>query len=259
MEREKAYEIAQRCARLLKDNFNLNNIYIFGSVTGDGIWHERSDIDIAVEGLPSRDYMRALNALYDLLPNDLKLDLITLEDMPAELKARIRGMEPTGGGMMPIGSTDRLKGQIELELNNLQKIARGLDEFLTQVSKRQPTEIELSGVGGYLQNFYTGVERIFERIAVTLDGGFPAGENWHTFLLQQMEIEYPGKRSAVINHELALQLLDYLRFRHLYRHTYGYELLWEKCRPLTESVSNTLKMLREQLICFLKGLQEYEP
>jgi hypothetical protein len=100
-----------------------------------------------------------------------------------------------------------------------------------------------------------GVERIFERIAVTLDGGLPKGENWHTLLLQQMEIEYSGTRPAVINHSLALRLLDYLRFRHLFRHTYGYELLWEKCRPLAESVSDTLETLQEQLSQFFAFLQ----
>jgi hypothetical protein len=101
-----------------------------------------------------------------------------------------------------------------------------------------------------------GVERIFERITVTLDDGLPAGESWQTLLLQQMEIEYPGTRPAVINHSLALRLLDYLRFRHLFRHTYGYELLWQKCRPLAESVSETLEMFQKQLSRFFALLQE---
>ena len=157
---------------------------------------------------------------------------------------------------MPIKPIERLKEQIKLELGNLSRVTQELDDFLKQLSDRQPGTIEVSGVGGHLHNFYMGVERIFERIAVTLDGGLPTGESWHTLLLQQMEIEYPETRPSVIDHSLALRLLDYLRFRHLYRNTYGYELLWEKCRPLAEGVSSTLAMFQEQLSQFLDRLQE---
>lgn len=260
MERSQAYIIAQKCAQLLKEQFRADNAYIFGSVVGDGIWHEQSDIDIAVEGLPSVEYIRALNALHDLLPYGLKLDLVSFEDMPAGLKACIKksvyldDLESNEEERNFVEPIDRLKGHIRLELASLERIARELDEFLVYTSQRQPTGIELSGVGGHLQSFYTGVERIFERIAVTLDGGLPTGDNWHILLLRQMEIEYQGKRSAVINHSLALRLLDYLRFRHLFRHTYGYELLWEKCRPLAEGTSGTLKMLQEQLSCALDAV-----
>ena len=275
LERTQAYIIAQKCAQLLKERFKVDNVYLFGSVTGDSIWHERSDIDIAVEGLTPADYMRALNAVYELLPDGLELDLVSLEDVPAELKERIRNADlmsnsqnkggqiptyqgetkPDGDVKMSIEPIDRLKEQIQLELGNLKRVTQELNDFLQQVGERQPSAIELSGVGGHLHSFYMGVERIFERIAVTLDGGLPAGESWHTLLLQQMEIEYPGTRPVVINHSLALCLLDYLRFRHLFRHTYGYELLWEKCRPLAESVSDTLEMLQEQLSRFFAPLQ----
>jgi len=54
LERSKAYIIAQKCVQLLKERFNADKVYLFGSVTGDGIWHDRSDIDIAVEGYELR-------------------------------------------------------------------------------------------------------------------------------------------------------------------------------------------------------------
>ena len=37
----------------------------------------------------------------------------------------------------------------------------------------------LDGVALNLHGFYGGLERVFERIAVTVDGAKPAGENWH--------------------------------------------------------------------------------
>jgi predicted nucleotidyltransferase len=71
---------------LLKERFKVDNVYLFGSVTGDSIWHERSDLDIAVEGLKPIDYMRALNAVYELLPDGLELDLVSLEEHERSLE-----------------------------------------------------------------------------------------------------------------------------------------------------------------------------
>ena len=252
MKRSRAHIIAQKCAQLLKERFNVDKVYLFGSVTGDGIWHGRSDIDIAVEGLPNADYWRALNSVYELLPDGLDLDLVSLEDLPAEFKTRIRSAENAeyGGDVeMP------LENQIKLELDNLERITQEMEDFLEQLSGREPNVIELSGVGGHLHSFYMGIERIFERIAVTLNGGIPAGESWHTLLLREMESEISDVRPALINHELALRLLEYLRFRHLFRHTYGYELQWKKCRPLAEDVSDTLTIFKEQISRFFEKLR----
>lgn len=258
MERSEAYIIAKKCTRLLKDRFCVENVYLFGSVTGDGIWHNRSDIDIAVEGLPDTDYWRALNAVYELHPGGLDLDLVSLEELPVDFKARIRNAESVkcdGDDEMPIELIGRLENQIKFEFDNLERITQELDNFLDELSERLPNTIELSGIGGHLHSFYMGIEKIFERIAVTLNGGLPAGESWHTLLLREMEGEIPNVRPAVIDHELALRLLEYLRFRHLFRHTYGYELRWEKCRPLAEDASKTLVIIKEQISQFLRKVE----
>ena len=259
LERLEAYNIAKECAQLLKNRFNVDKVYLFGSVTGDGIWHDRSDIDIAVEGLPDANYWQALNAVYELLPGGLELDLLSLEELPAEFKARILSAEDVevGGDVeMPMELIDRLKNQVKLEFDNLERITQELDSFLEQLSEREPNAIELSGIGGHLHSFYMGIERIFERVAVSLNGGLPAGEDWHTLLLREMESEIPDVRPALIDHELALQLLEYLRFRYLFRHTYGYELRWEKCRPLAENVSDILTIFKEQISRFFENLRE---
>ncbi|HIE28381.1 TPA: nucleotidyltransferase domain-containing protein [Candidatus Poribacteria bacterium] len=114
-----ALVIASKCARVLKERFSVRKVYLFGSVTGESPWHDRSDLDIAVE-------------------------------------------------------------------------------------------------------------------------------NWHQLLLQQME-EKKDVRPAVIDRALSLRLLDYLKFRHRFRHTYGDELLWEKLRPLAEGVFETFEQLQAQL------------
>lgn len=256
MQREEAYKIAQQCAQFLKERFNVDNVYIFGSVVGDGVWHKRSDIDIAVEGLPNKDYMQALFDVYDLLPSGLDLDLITLEKASFRLKERVKTINNQNGNIkMPESNIDRLKWQIESEFENLDKIINKIDEFLKYISEPIPEEMILRSIGSCVQDFYNGVEKIFERIAVTLDGDTPDGESWHTLLLEQMETETLN-RPAAISHELLLKLLDYLKFRHLFRHIYGEDLNWEKLCKLAIGVSDTLMAFKEQINFFLKQIQE---
>ncbi len=78
------------CALTLKEKYRVTQVILFGSLTGDKPIHERSDIDLAVEGLPSKDYFHALTTLYEIAPSDVNIDLITLEDAPDTLYQRIK-------------------------------------------------------------------------------------------------------------------------------------------------------------------------
>lgn len=239
-----ALAIAEECAYVLKERFGVQKVYLFGSVTGESPWHDRSDLDIAVEGLTPRNYLKALSTLDELLPLGLEIDLITMEDAPPKLMANILGEKK-----MPENSIEAMKQRIANELQSLENVVRGLQTFLSTASS-EPSEIEIRGVASYLHDFYSGIERIFERIAVTLDGGLPAGEHWHQLLLQQMEEKQKDMRPAVIDRMLSMRLLDYLKFRHRFRHTYGDEFLWEKLRLLAEGAFETFEQLRAQLDYF---------
>ncbi|MCI0530265.1 MAG: nucleotidyltransferase domain-containing protein [Nitrospira sp.] len=247
---QQAREAAEACIRVLKEQFGAREVYVFGSLAGQSPWHSRSDIDLAVEGLPPKEYMRALSTLWELLPEGLELDLITLEDAPPELVARIKGEVK-----MPEDPKEALKQDMVDELINLGRL---VDEakLLLQRVPQEPTFIEIRAAGSVVHDFYNGVERIFERIAVRLGPGLPAGENWHTLLLQSMGSGIEGIRAAVIDQPLALRLLDYLRFRHRFRHTYGYELQWDRLRSLVEGLEETLTRLRQQIDRFIKTLEQ---
>ncbi len=82
-------DIARRCAAILRDEFSIEAIFLTGSLALALPINERTDIDIAVRGLPARLYFHALNALYAVLPHDVELDLITLESATPEMAAFI--------------------------------------------------------------------------------------------------------------------------------------------------------------------------
>jgi hypothetical protein len=57
-------------------------------------------------------------------------------------------------------------------------------------------------------------------------------------------------RPAVLNHQLARRLDEYLRFRHLFRNIYGFDLEWERCRELLDDLAVTFELLSQQLAAF---------
>jgi len=239
--RTEALAIAEECAHVLKARFGVRKVYLFGSVTGEGPWHDRSDLDIAVEGLAPQDYFRALVALSKVAPPELEIDLFTLESTLPEVVAKIRGEKK-----MPANPIEAMKERIANELNSLERVVNQMQQLLEQIPDA-PTFVELRATGSILHDFYSGIERIFERIAVTLDGGLPTGDRWHQLLLQQMTEERKGVRPAVIDDALYQRVEEYLKFRHRFRHTYSDELEWNKLRPLAEGIPETFTQLREQL------------
>ena len=151
---------------------------------------------------------------------------------------------------MPDDPREALAQQIREELENIELLAQRAEAWL-QGRREEPAPLEIMGAGKIVHDFYTGAERIFERIAVQVDDYLPAGLHSHPHLLRQMERPWGEKRPALLDHGLALRLHRYTRFRHLFRHTYGYELVLEELRPLAEGLPAVLADLNARLQPFL--------
>jgi hypothetical protein len=141
----------------------------------------------------------------------------------------------------------RLGAAIQYELTRLAGIQSEAEQALGDFAERVPPLRELRGIGDILHDFYTGAERIFEKIAPELNGGLPAGPMWHRELLNNMALELPGIRPAVIQQTTARKLEEFLRFRHLFRNLYGFELEWSKLKLLLQQLPTTMAALRGDL------------
>ncbi|MGB9777646.1 MAG: nucleotidyltransferase family protein [Anaerolineae bacterium] len=243
--REEALRAAEACATLLRERFGARRVVLFGSLAGDLPEHDFSDIDLAVEGLPPEDFFRAYSACWNLMPPGLMLDLVPLESASPELRARILGEVP-----MPDKPMEALKSLIEDELTALERVVQRMEELLTRHAQETPTWVELYAIAGMLHEFYNGVERIFERLVLGLGEEVPRGASWHPDLLAQVAEPQEGRRPAVVDAALRSRLEEYLRFRHFFRHAYGYTLEWDQLRWLAESLGETFGWLREQIRAF---------
>lgn len=85
---QRAKEQAEAMAIALSHRFPGVRVWLFGSLLHAERFDERSDIDLACEGLPAPAYLEACNMLEGI--GEIPFDLVRVETCPDELAARIR-------------------------------------------------------------------------------------------------------------------------------------------------------------------------
>lgn len=149
----------------------------------------------------------------------------------------------------------QLIADLKADLEDLDLVVNEAAACLSEFSSREPSKLEVRGAGDIVHDFYNAAERFFERVAVELNGGLPAGPDSHTQLLRRMSREVDGVRPAVIDDWLREVLHEYLRFRHLFRHGYGFMLDWAKISPLLEQMQEIAPQMRRQFDAVTSTLQ----
>jgi len=150
-----------------------------------------------------------------------------------------------------------LRAELGRELDKVRRLADEAREWQSRLAD-WPEAVRTRTAGGILHDFYSGIERIFSHIATRVDEDLPGGPDWHVQLLQRMATSVDAVRPALLDEETTRQLDRYLRFRHLFRHSYGFDLEWERCRELLEDVPATYQRLAERLAMFDEFLQTLE-
>jgi len=145
-----------------------------------------------------------------------------------------------------------LAAEIKNELTKLEELAGKLS---SQKGRTRDEEIAESAALR-LHNFYTGCERIFKLIAVEINGGVPQELEWHKRLLNQVAIEIDGLRPAVITPETKGELEKLLRFRHLVRNIYGFELEESRIEELVVLAVNLFPSFKKEVEAFTKFLAQ---
>ena len=145
----------------------------------------------------------------------------------------------------------RLAAEVESELASLSALGEELAD-----APQQDDIYSLRARGSILHDFYNGVERVFLRIARELNGGVPRGDQWHRDLVDDMTLDIPEVRPAVIDRGLAQALGEYLRFRHVFRNVYGGVLEAERMSSLEKRLPETLAAFRDRVEAFVAWMLE---
>jgi hypothetical protein len=144
--------------------------------------------------------------------------------------------------------------RIAVEFALLDRLLDDHAELVTQVAGRAPQAWERSALAALLHAYYNGVENAFKILAAKR-AGVPSSADWHAALLASMTAA-SGLLPAVIDSDLGTALDEYMRFRHFFRHSYVFDLDWEKMRPLIEALAPVDARFREQVRAYLASVPE---
>lgn len=83
---------------------------------------------------------------------------------------------------------------------------------------------QCAGVAYALHNLYSALENSFDQISRSFENHVVDREQWHRELMLKMFLEIPGVRPAVLPLEVRPLLNELRSFRHVFRHSYDFEL-----------------------------------
>lgn len=150
-----------------------------------------------------------------------------------------------------------LARRIQLELEELERTQAVIQKHW-QTARRTATDQDayLNSVALNLHSWYSGLERIFELIALEIDGGTVGGEAWHAGLLRQMALDVPDVRPAVLGANTSAGLDEYRKFRHRIRNIYATNLDPDRMAFLVTGLSTLWPQVRAESAAFAEFLAD---
>ena len=143
-----------------------------------------------------------------------------------------------------------VKLKIAFEISQIDELIEKSSVLLQKCILQEPDFIELNASGAILHSYYNGLENIFLLIRKNIDKTVLSSERWHSELLKSMFAATEARR-PLFEKKLYDQLVDYMGFRHFFRHAYGYHLRWDLIKPLFMNIEEnwyTVKTNIETLI-----------
>ncbi len=109
--------------------------------------------------------------------------------------------------------------------------------------------------GFLMHNLYSALEELMEEVAKTFENTVEDIAKYHRELLKRMLINVYRIRPALWSEE-TFKLLDEMRgFRHIFRHSYGYDLDKEKVTILRNKILSNWNKVEEDLERFQNFLK----
>jgi hypothetical protein len=146
--------------------------------------------------------------------------------------------------------------RIHDELAMIARLVERIEAILASAHQSTNSNFYVDAIALNLHDFYTAIERIFRQIAGHLDQTEPKGANWHCDLLRQMTLEVPEVRPAAITKETYRLLDEYLRFRHVVRNAYTFELNAQRVLELARTARDCFERVNHDLLRFAQLLTD---
>lgn len=144
---------------------------------------------------------------------------------------------------------NKFNERLNMALSDLEKHCSKFPLLQSYVQNKEPDEIILSAIGSHLHSYYNGIEKIFEIINKETDNFSFNSDRSHSELLLVMAMK-TDKRNAVISEQSKNELSDYMKFRHFFRHSYSYDIDWNKVKPLLNQIQTNWQRVHKEIDTF---------
>lgn len=143
-----------------------------------------------------------------------------------------------------------LAAVIERDLEAIERLGQALIQLPDEAGYER-----CAGVAYALHNLYCALENSFEQISRTFENHVVDREQWHRELLLKMFLAIPTVRPAVLPDQLRSLLNELRSFRHLFRHSYDFQLDPVRLNTLTRSWDASRPAVVAALRAFVDWLQ----
>ena len=147
-----------------------------------------------------------------------------------------------------IATRATLAAVIQNDLSAIENMAGRLQAISQTMAPDSFTELAASAY--LLHNIYNALENSFEQVSRSFENHVKDLAQWHKELLGKMFLEIPGIRPAVLPRELIGTLNDLRGFRHVFRHSYDFEIDPKKLQLTIDGFLENRTALMHALTCF---------
>ncbi|MEL6160656.1 MAG: nucleotidyltransferase domain-containing protein [Cyanobacteria bacterium J06627_32] len=209
-----------------------NQVILYGSMAR-GTYRPDSDIDLCVEGLPSKNFFRALAEC--LMASHRSLSVVDFENSHGYFRERI-----LAEGKVLV-SVDILKQEIAFGLENLNKIYVNIETF----SKLEvDPKIKVSALTYECLGYYNAIEHLIIRFLKYLSVELPTGKFSHRDTLRKFD-NLLNERDVANYKETVTIINNLMSFRHVATKIYGFLIDADKLSTVVEDVTTQHKAIEE--------------
>ena len=151
-------------------------------------------------------------------------------------------------------TADDLRSEINIGIESIETALEKLAALYADVGNRRPAVREKTAAATFLAQFYGGIENILKRISLFNNMPLPTGKTWQMDLFKRFCIPSYRSLPELFDEFLASGLSPYRRFRHVFHHSYSFELEWERMKEGIERAPHLFVRFKESVLTYSQGL-----
>jgi hypothetical protein len=151
-------------------------------------------------------------------------------------------------------TADDLRAEIDIDIEAIETALERLASLYVDVGDRRPAVREKTAAATFLAQFYGGIENIIKRISLFHNMTLPTVKTWQMDLFKRFCIPAYHPLPELFDEFLASGLSPYRRFRHVFHHSYSFELEWERMKEGIERAPHLFGLFKEKVLKYSQGL-----